>query len=120
MLNGRNFVSNDFTCSTVNGHSVVGYCIVNHDDLSTFIDFTVSNIPDIINSVGHETILTSASFPDHSVLSWKLNFGIVEQLPSSMNKSNEQTEYKIDTRNIPSDFLMHESVVTCLHETVFR
>ena len=99
MLNGRNFVSNDFTCSTVNGHSVVDYCIVNHDDLSSFIDFTVSNIPDIINSVGHETILTSSSFPDHSVLSWKLNFGIVEQLPSSMNKSKEQTEYRFDSRN---------------------
>ena len=37
-----------------------------------------------------------------------------------MNSSKEQTEYKIDTRNIPSDFLMDDMVVTSLHETGFK
>ena len=78
ILNGRNYVMNDFTCLKANGHSVVDYCSVNHDDLSIFTDFTVTNVIDIINSIGHDTGLTSAVFPNHSVLSWKLNFGNVE------------------------------------------
>ena len=84
-----------FNYKSINGHFVIDNCIVIHDDLSSFMDFTVSNIPDIINSVGHETILTSASFPDYSGLSWKLNFGNEEQLPSSMNKSKEQKSTKL-------------------------
>ena len=67
-------MTNNFTCLTANGHSVVDYCIVNHDDLSISTAFTVTNATATINSIGHDTVLTSVAFPDHSVLSWKLNF----------------------------------------------
>ena len=66
MLNGRSCLHNDYTCSSVNGYSVVDYCIINHDDLSMFTDFIITNTADLINSVGHDTVLISASIPDHS------------------------------------------------------
>ena len=119
MLNGRNYVTNDSTCLTANGHSVVDYSIVNHNDLSVFTDFICTNVTDIINSNGHDTVLTSAAFPDHSVLSWKLNFGNAEQLPSATDKSHEPA-LKIDPRNIPTNIFIEDSIVASLHETVFR
>ena len=76
-----------------NGHSVVDYCIVSHDDLyddlSVFTDFTVTNVTDLISATGHDTALTSAAFLNHYVLSWKLNVGNAEQLPSATDISQE-------------------------------
>ena len=33
MLNGRNYICNDCTSISTKGHSVVDYCLVNHDNL---------------------------------------------------------------------------------------
>ena len=65
MLNGRNFICNDFTCITSNGRSVDDYCFTALEDQSLFSDFNVHKVADIINEVGHDSILFSSSFPDH-------------------------------------------------------
>lgn len=46
ILNGRNYVCNDYTCITSLGYSVVDYCLVNHDELVLYSDFKVSKVTD--------------------------------------------------------------------------
>ena len=36
ILNGRDFIKNDFTSVSVKGSAVVDYCLVNHENLSSF------------------------------------------------------------------------------------
>ena len=74
-LNGRNCINNDFTCITSNGRSVADYCFEAHEDLSLFSDFNIHKVSDVINEVGHDSILFSSSFPDHSILTLKVVTG---------------------------------------------
>ena len=48
---------------------MVDYCLVTHESLKFFIDFKVTKVTDLINLVGHDKVLVSTSFPDHSALS---------------------------------------------------
>ena len=44
---------------------MVDYCLVNHDGLSIFSEFNVHIVTDVINEIGYDAVLYSASFPDH-------------------------------------------------------
>ncbi len=76
MLNGRNFVKNDFMSVSVKGCSVVDYCLVSHENLSDCCDFSVERAVDLISRAGDISALAPAGFPDHSVLTWNLNFNV--------------------------------------------
>lgn len=54
ILNGRNFVNNDFTCVSTKGCSVVDYCIVPYDNLNLFKDFCVIRANDLVTSAGFD------------------------------------------------------------------
>ena len=41
VLNGLNFVKNDFTPVSIKGCAVVDYCIIHHDNIYLFQDFKV-------------------------------------------------------------------------------
>ena len=43
---------------------MVDYCLVNHDGLSIFSEFNVHIVTDVINGIGYDAVLYSASFPD--------------------------------------------------------
>ena len=79
ILNGRYCSSNDFTCITSTGRSVVDFCLVSHEDLPIYSEFKVCKGTDIINAIGHETVLLSASFPDDSILTWQIKLGLTMQ-----------------------------------------
>ena len=123
ILNGRKSVFNDFTCITSAGRSVVDYCLVSHDDLNTFSDFKVCKVTDVINEIGHETVLHSASFPDHSISTWQIKLDLTvmsnESTRISENLDNK-TFVKYDTKNIPDDFMSNDNFIQKLHETVFK
>ena len=123
MVNRKNFICNDFTCITSNGGSVVDYCFTAHEDLSLFSDFNVHKVADIINEVGHGSILFSSSFPDHSILTWKIDFGYMasfSNLSESHKTQPNESFIKFDTRNIPDGFLADVCIIRQLHETVIR
>ena len=48
ILNGRNFVNNDFTCISTKGCSVVDYCIVRYEYLNLCSDFSVVRANDLV------------------------------------------------------------------------
>ena len=52
VLNGRNYIKNDFTCIRPQGCSVVDYCLVSHTDLSMFKDFTITRPSELVNITG--------------------------------------------------------------------
>ena len=74
ILNGPNSVNNDFTSIPTKGCSVVDFCLVSHDNLSMFDDFSVVRAVDAINLYNNITALAPASIPDHSFLTWCINF----------------------------------------------
>ena len=88
-------------------------------------EFKVCKVTDIINAIGRETVLHSASFPDHSILTWQIKIGLTMQcggLPVHSENTEIQNEsfVKYDIRNIPHDFMSDNDFVQNLHETVFK
>ena len=75
ILNGRNFIKNDFTSVSVKGYAVVDYCLVNHENLSSFQDFDVIRTVDLISRLPDLSSTAPVSFPDHSVIAWKIDCG---------------------------------------------
>ena len=70
MLNGRNFIHNDFTSVSSKGSAVVDYCVVSHESLHTFKQFTVIRATELVNRAIVERGLSPSSIPDHSPLTW--------------------------------------------------
>ena len=56
ILNGRNCNSNDFTCITSTGRSVVDFCLVSHENLPIISELKVCKVTYIINAIGNETV----------------------------------------------------------------
>jgi len=52
MLNGRNFVHNDYTSVSTKECAVVDYCLVTHENLQYFSDFNVHNTLDLLKTIG--------------------------------------------------------------------
>ena len=69
MLNGRNFVKNDFTCVRPQGRSVVDYCLISHDSLALYTNFYVKRSTELVSEVGFQNLLGT---PDHSLLVWDI------------------------------------------------
>lgn len=109
MLNGRNFIHNDFTSVTVKGCSVVDYCLVSHDALLSFIDFNVTHVSDILNRIGVDSSVAS-NIPDHSVLSWKIDVQ-VGLCSHSLPETHSATSYdKFDLNDVRDDFLIGDDI----------
>ena len=70
ILNGRNYVKNDYTSISTKGLAVVDYCLVSHDHLSLFSNFSVVRALDAISQCGSGPTLASTCIPDHSLLTW--------------------------------------------------
>ena len=72
ILNGRNYVTNDFTSISTRGAAVVDYCVVSHVNLDSFQNFCVTTVNDMINAIGNLPVSTTAGRPDHSLLTWDI------------------------------------------------
>ena len=115
ILNGRNFLKNDFTCIRPQGCSVVDYCLVSHDCLNMFTDFSVIRVSDLINLAGVQCL---SSIPDHSVLTWKFTFQRPRTETSEDLSKNSSCKYKVD--NLPVDFMADEEFIRNIHDCVFK
>ena len=60
---------NNYTCIKPQGMSVVDYCIIPHEDLNKYAEFTVSTVSDLITDINAQSEFAAVSKPDHSVLS---------------------------------------------------
>ena len=114
MLNGRNFVSNDFTCIRPQGASVVDYCLVNHDDLYKFNDFKVVRSAELVNKVD---FCPPTGVPDHSLLMWSVSHNFVpNDNLETMSKPDDYVKFLVD--KIPGDFMQTQDIVCKLHDTI--
>ena len=106
MLNGRNMISNDYTCIKSQGTSVVDYCLVAHEDIGKFTDFNVRKITDLMNEIDIiDSIEPGTSIPDHSFLTWKYEIGAAYKVENNPNNSNKIREFTKFSSEIPADFL---------------
>ena len=106
MLNGRNIISNDYTCIKSQGTSVVDYCLVAHEDIVKFTDFSVRKITDLMNEIDIiDSIEPGTSIPDHSFLTWKYEIGVAYKVENNPNNGNKIREFTKFSREIPTDFL---------------
>ena len=74
MLNGRNFTHNDFTSVSSKGSAVVDYCIVSHSSLTAFKQFRVLRATELVGRAITEWGLSPSSIPDHSPLTWVIEY----------------------------------------------
>ena len=51
ILNGHNCSSNDLTCITSTGCSVVDFCLVSHEDLPIYSEFKVCKVTDLLTQL---------------------------------------------------------------------
>ncbi len=119
MLNGRNYVNNEFTSVSTKGSAVVDYCILQHDDLNCFNDFTVVTVTDLINSCGDISVLAPTCIPDHSLLSWNIACNYTDSDENVVDQARMPSSYdKFDLDQIPASILTDETVIVQVNATI--
>lgn len=104
ILNGRNFIVNDYTFVGPQGMSVVDYCIIPYEALDHVNNFKVSLEKDLFTSAKLlGCIDPSVSHPDHSLLTWDISMETVRR--ANVRSSKDSTSYVKFDRTYPSDFL---------------
>ena len=69
VLNGRSGPErNQYASISVRGMAVVDYCLVPHEGLKDYQDFTITSMPEVME----KRLQVDATLFDHSVLSWCL------------------------------------------------
>ncbi len=92
ILNGRNFISNDFTSVSQKGLAVVDYVIVPQDELKHCTGteiFRARNLYDIADTYLH------VSIPDHSLLKWNMNITAQMHTPNNDSKPMPHMQSKV-------------------------
>jgi hypothetical protein len=103
VLNGRNAVSNDYTCISVKGVSVVDYCIVPHESLYRYDKSEVITASDLIHACFPGGV-ESRLIPDHSALRFVFSPGC-DMLDESGYEATVSTQFKkFDVSDVPLDF----------------
>lgn len=120
LLNGRNFVHNDYTSVSAKGSSVVDYCIVNQDTLSLFSHFNVTRVTDLISQIGDIRAIASSSISDHSVLIWNIQVDALNQEGKDNEPSLRRSYDKFDFSSINDTFLSDSDVFIKVTETIAR
>ncbi|CAG2255414.1 unnamed protein product [Mytilus edulis] len=114
ILNGRNFVNNDYTCVSTKGCSVVDYCIVPYDNLNLFKDFCVIRANDLVTSAGFDVNGVDLKLiPDHSLIKWSIDLNAFMSNVQPTNDKDEtfSTKFeKFDFNKIPANFMNTNNV----------
>ena len=116
ILNGRNFLKNDFTSVSVKGSSVVDNCLVSHESLPIFNCFDVVRTLDLINRLRNIDAIAPVSFPDHSVILWQLN--LEAYIGAFVGTEDSQPSVKcfdeFDVSSVPGDFLSQPNILNAV------
>ncbi|VDI17339.1 Hypothetical predicted protein [Mytilus galloprovincialis] len=114
ILNGRNFVNNDYTFVSTKGCSVVDYCIVPYDNLNLFKDFCVIRANDLVTSTGFDVNGVDLKLiPDHSLIKWSIDLNAFMSNVQPTNDKDEtfSTKFeKFDFNKIPANFMNTNNV----------
>ena len=113
ILNGRNDINNDFTSISVKGSAVVDYCLVSHETLASFQDFDVIRTTDLLSRVPVFSNAAPVSFPDHSVITWKIICDSLVDTPLCTHEDapvGHQVD-KFDLTSVPPSFLSRPDVL---------
>jgi hypothetical protein len=124
MLNGRNYITNDFTCIRPQGSSVVDYCVVPYEMLHMFKNFEVTKSSDLITKAGLiGSVDVSRGVPDHSVLTWSMAIDNGPWASPAIHSYNgtdttAQTFTKYDLSDIPDTFMSNEDILLALETAI--
>ena len=115
ILNGRNNIVNDFTSVSNSGEakSVVDYCLVPHEYMPSFTNFTVNRPRVAFNEAGCIGLCDPKSLPDHSLLTWNVDLPVNMDSATTTDTSgikDNRSYVKYDLKDIPGDFLASPSV----------
>ena len=117
MLNGRNYVHNDFTSRDV---SVVDYTIVPYEQLSLHQQFEVIGARKLCESAGFMAT-EPRLIPDHNMLLWSLD---ISQISRSHTNSNQQKRSvnitKYNMTDVPADLLDNRDTIDKLNDCIKR
>ena len=116
ILNGRNYVTNDFTSISTKGCSVVDYCLLSHDNLSLFSDFSVVRAVDAVNLCNNICGIAPTGIPDHSLITWCINFEKTSVFTTTANLTDGYD--KFDVHSIPNDFLTSNVILTKVNAAI--
>ncbi|CAG2201726.1 unnamed protein product [Mytilus edulis] len=95
LLNGRNYIHNDFTSISTKGSSVVDYCIVPYENLCQYKNFEVIRASVLCNKSEIPGILNPQHIPDHSMLCWELEADFSSNCEIKANKCSVSNKIKI-------------------------
>ena len=112
IINGRGDIgSNDFTCKTSHGSSVVDYFLLPQHCFNHCSGFSVESCNSVVeNESLHHLMHNRSRIPDHSVLTlwYKLNsFDLILNSPLNV-KNVKKVKKRFNFKNIPNEFLKQE------------
>ena len=117
VLNGRNFIKNNFTCVRPQGRSVVDFCLVSHENLAKYTEFKVTTMTEIVE----EANLCPVAMSDHSILTWKVDCESFVHVPVITQEDIvEEGEPVYKVQSIPDHFMSEPNVITDLHRVVYK
>ena len=88
------------------GLSVVDYCLISHESLSSFCEFEIIHTSELISQSGLVGAVAPTGIPDHSLLVWSINFDqCCFENSEDETFGNEQTFDKFDLSTVSTDFL---------------
>ena len=113
ILNGRNYLNNGFISVSVKGSSVVDYCLVSHESLPIFSCFEVISTVDLISRLRSISTVAPVSFPDRSVIIWKLNLDAYIGTPVDTEdlQSYSKLYDKFDVSSVSGEFLTRSDII---------
>ncbi|CAG2201678.1 unnamed protein product [Mytilus edulis] len=122
ILNGRNFINNDYTFVSTRGSSVVDYCVVPYEKLAFFQNFEVIRARTLIEENAAVGSYDPKHIPDHSLLCWTFVTpgNVVQQAVSEqlMTDNGNVKSVKYDTRSIPNDWMSDSETISKLNKFI--
>ena len=107
-------MKNNYTCIKPQGMSVVDYCIIPHEYLNKYAEFTVYTVSDLITDINAQSEFAAVSIPEHSVLSWEVDVGSYAQ---TCGYNGITTTYTVYKKQILDNFLEDQipEIEACLN-----
>ena len=121
MLNGRNYVNNDFTCQDA---SVVDYAIIPQEQLTLHNEFSVKRVNDLFEQAGCVGLFDPVRhMPDHNVIQWNMDISqyINIHMCNDMDNGVDATSYtRHVTSDVPDTILQDPFIMEQLHASILR
>ena len=121
MLNGRNYVNNDFTCQDA---SVVDYAIIPQEQLTLHNEFSVKRVNDLFEQAGCVGLFDPVRhMPDHNVIQWNMDISqyINIHMCNDMDNGVDATSYtRHVTSDVPDTILQDPFIMEQLHTSILR